>query len=313
MMSMSQAVTEFQKSESFGKLAPSTRKRQMINLNRLLTELPGNKPVAQLRRVHIDGVIAQARRNGVTGSSLNAYRTDLRRFCKWLIIYGHYKAADPSTHLENERVSTPGYKRKPISGAQARLMIELADQRHPCDGMTVLLLLVTALRGNEVCNMRWRNLDSAKPEVFRDKIKDYHPIYTNQQLDERLAQWRAYIEERHGKINPDWYVVPARATRSDKPGYLRMNRDWPLVPTRRQSNTAKWIKPLLAGVGETDLRGRATHTLRRTAGNLFKDAGADMRQVKNLFGHASEKQSEQYLDQDAAKDEVRQAMQMFRI
>lgn len=313
MMSMSQAVVEFQKSEAFQKLAPSTQKRQLINLGRLLRELPGNKPVSQLRRVHIDGVLAQARSNGVLESSLNSYRSDLRRFCKWLIVYDHYKAADPSTHLTNAKTHTPSYKRKPISKEQARLMIQLADERHPRDGMTVRLLLVTALRGIEVFNMTWQQLTAANPEVRRPKINDYHPIFTTEELDEQLAAWRAYFEERHGPIEPDWFVVPALATRGDKTGHHRMNPEWPMVPTRRQTNTAKWIKKLLADIGETDLRGRATHTLRRTAGNLFLATGADMREVKKLFGHATEKQSEEYLDQDAAKDQVRRRMRKHRI
>ena len=80
-----------------------------------------------------------------------------------------------------------------------------------------------------------------------------------------------------------------------------MATDWPLAPTRRMGSPTKVIKPLLAKVGETDLRGRGSHTLRRTAANLILDATGDIEAARQLLGHASVNQTEQYLDQDARR------------
>lgn len=312
MKSMSQTVAEFQRSETFRRLARSTQKRQMISINRLLNELPGSRPVSQLSRIHIDGVLSQARDNGVLESSLNVYRTDIRRFCKWLVVYGYVKI-DHSTHLENVRARTAPSIRKPISADQAREMIRLAEERHPRDGVTILLFLVTALRENEIVNLRWRHLYMEKPRVNRNKTRDHHPVFVNGQLKDRLVDWQQYVVDRHGEIDLDWYVVPALAHRHDKTGHHRMNPDWPLMPTRPQTNISKRVKMWLAAVGETDLHWRASHTLRRTAGNLFKASGASMRETQVLFGHATEQQTADYLDIDPEQTQVQVRMRDFRI
>jgi integrase len=304
MVSMSQSVTLFQKAEEFNRLSVSAKKRQMINLRRLLTEITPQESTARLTRAHIDGVLNQARQRGVEESTLNVYRTDLRRFTKWLLVCQMTKT-DHSAHLVNMKTKTPPSKRKPVSRDQAGQMIDLATAMHPRDGMTILILLETGLREVEVVGLTWGQIDLQLEEstVYRSKIRDYHPVFYTPQLTQGLIEWKRYYERLHGPIQPNWYVVPARAAIHEGSGRQRqkMNPDWPMVPTRPQWNIAKRVKSLLRDVGETDLRGRASHTLRRTAGNLLHQDGADIRVLQDFYGHGSAMQTEQYLDIDVRR------------
>lgn len=309
MVSMSQSVALFETSEEFNTLGASAIKRQRINLRRLLTEIRPQEPVTRLTRAHVDAALNQARQRGVVESTLNVYRTDFRRFTKWLFVSNLTKT-DHGAHLVNKKTKTPPSKRKPISEDQAAHMLELATAMHPRDGVTILIMLHTGLRESEVVGLTWEQIDLnlEQSQVYRPKIDDYHPVFYTQELTEGLTLWRGYYERMHGPIQPEWYVVPARASIHEGRGRQRqkMNPDWPMVPTRPQSNIAKRVKQLLRDVGETDLRGRASHTLRRTAGNILHQRGADLRVVQDFYGHASAAQTEQYLDIDVRRETRRE-------
>lgn len=307
MVSMLQAVTYFEAAPEFSRLSVSTKRRWKINLARLFREIQPGASVKSLKRWHIDGALNQAQQNtpNLSDGSMNAYKTDFRRFGKFLVV-SELVSTNPAAHLVNQKRETPKSKRKPITLDQATRLIELAGNMHPRDGMTMILMLNTGLREVEVKGLRWRNIDLEENEaaVKRTKIKDELTIFYTPRLAEALPAWRQYYIDHHGPINPDWYVVPARASIHEGAGRQRqkMNPDWPLNPSMPQWNIAKRVKQLLEEVGEVDLWGRASHTLRRTAGNLLKQSGADIRVVKDFYGHASVAQTEAYLDIDELRD-----------
>jgi integrase/recombinase XerC len=299
------------------RLAKSSVKKQRVAVKLLLadgTGLTAKDPVARLNRSHIDAALNQARARGVQESTMNTYRTDLRRLGGWLLSCSLVKT-DPARHLRNVHSSTPKSKRRPVNADQAHSLVDIADAIHPRDGMTCLLMLTTGLRDSEVMGLRWADLDltTRSGAAYRPKRRDYHTLHLPKQLCVALEKWQAFIEERHGPIEPTWYVVPALSQGSLPGTPTHMNRDWPMVPTRKQGTASARAKTWLAGVGEKDLKGRASHTLRRTAANILYQRCGDIRTVQTFLGHASVAMTEMYLDIDAAQDQLRTRMMDFEI
>lgn len=320
MKSVSQCVAEFMRSQEVVRLAPATRKRQTIVLNLLIKGGAGSKPaiepskpIGQLDQSVIDEALFRV--NHLMDSTLNAYRTDLRRFGKWLVDRGHRKT-DPTTHLRNVKAETVASKRRPVANDKAGALLLAADVAHPRDGMTAMLMIFTGLRESEIVELKWRDLDldSAKFSAWRSKNRDWHRSFLAPPLLEALRVWKTWVEERNGPIQDEWFVVPARAHRYDRTGHHRMNPEWPIAPNRRQTNANKRVKLWLEAIGETDLRGRSSHTLRRTAANLVMSRpGATIRTAQTLLGHKTAVMTENYLDKDVAKDQLQSIMQHWTI
>lgn len=317
MHTVSLALKEFMNSDEVRRLARSSVVKQGVALRLLLadgTGLTARDPIARLSRAHIDAALNQARSRGVQVSTLNSYRTDLRRLGSWLLDLRYVKA-DPTRHLKYVSTRTAKSKRKPISAHKAHLLVEAAQRIHPRDGMTALLMLTTGLRDSEVMSLTWSDLDltTASGAAYRGKQRDYHTLHLSRQLVIALEKWQGYIEERHGPIEGSWYVVPALSQGSLPGTPPAMNPEWPMVPTKRQGTASERAKMWLRAVGETDLKGRASHTLRRTAANILYQRTGDIRTVQTFLGHASVAMTEMYLDIDAAQDQLRNRMADFEI
>ncbi len=313
MTTLAQAVGKYYKTSEYDDLSASAKKRRRIVLNALMRAFPASASVKTLSRDHVDATIRKWRDQGRELSTLNAYKSDLRQFGRYLYVE-HRLNRDPAAHLKDQKTRTPATKKKPITATQARELIEIARSVHPCDGMTAALMLFTGLRSAEVVGLTWGRVDFANRDIvaYRSKIEDDHHAYIPDPLMEEFERWKAYYIGQVGEIKNEWYVVPARAHKSELPGHFRMHPDWPIVPDKRQNNLGERVKLWLLAVGETDLKGRAAHTLRRTAGNLYREiTGADMRAVMNFFGHDTEAMSENYLDQSVARQESRKFAENF--
>lgn len=304
------SIHRFTRSEEFRRGSDSLRKRHKIILAVLEDKAGPSTPVARLDRFHVDDTLNDRRDRGCSESSLNNYRSSLRTFGNWLVDVGLMKAS-PAVHLKNKRVATDPAKRKPVVDTQVREMIDLARERHPRDAISILLLIFTGLRNVEICHLRWRDIDweAGTIKAFRSKLNDYHISYMPPMLVEELKRWHAWVEAHHGPVQSNWYVVPALAQRGTQPGRIpwAMSPDWPLAVDRPQTNLLTRVKQLLKAVGETDVRGRGVHTMRRTAANLILQKTGDIRVAQRMLGHASVTQTEAYLDVDAQSEHYRQA------
>lgn len=315
MKTLSHCVTEFLDTDEVRKLSVSSKKRQKIVYNMLFAEFPLTQPIARLEPRHIHAALGRARDRGVTKSTMNAYKSDLRRLAKWLHDKGLTKI-NVAAGITNDKSSTPAYKRRPITAVQASELISVAERIHPRDGMTALLMLATGMRSVEVVGLTWGDFEISEGVVraYRSKIEDYHEAFLIPEVTAQMRKWQTYYEERHGAVQRDWYVVPALAHKGQRPGHFTMSPAWPMVPNKIQHSVGLRVKRWLREVGETDLRGRAAHTLRRTAGNLLADTpGIEIRDVQTFFGHASVAQTEQYLDKSAARDKLRQRINGFSL
>lgn len=298
------AIEEFYRSDECARAATGTM-RHRVRALRVLVEVCSRKmPVARLSRAHIDEVLSIAR-DGCSESSLNMYRSALRVFCKWAVDSDYLKR-DVSSHMKFVTGVTEPGKRKPVSADQITQMFKLADERHPRDGISVRVLAFTALRESEVCALRWRDCDFDRRRFSapRRKVNDRLIVPWDPQLAEAMAEWRAYVLELHGAVQPDWYVLPALKVG----GAHKMNREWPMDPTRSVGRLYPIVKRLLRRIGEPDLDGRGVHVLRRSAATMLLAKTGDIRTVQRLLGHSKVTTTEVYLDVDAETARLEAAM-----
>jgi integrase len=298
------AIEEFMDSDQFASLARSSRKRHIIMLNVLREEAGPSKPISQLKRSHIDAAMGNRRARGCQENTLNAYRTTLRMFGRWLLASGYTKT-NPCAALKHVRTAPPKSKNKHLSAEQVKAMIKLGWEEHPRDGMTVALLFYTAARSAEIADLKWQDLDFDTEDIsiYRSKIKDHHVVPMTASLKEMLLKWEAWVEEHNGPIQDNWYVVPARGHRGFAEGIpFRMTQEWPINLTAKQSSIGPLCKRLMRAIGLTraELVGKGAHTLRRSAAELLVEATQDLRSAQELLGHASVTQTERYLNRDAA-------------
>jgi integrase/recombinase XerC len=308
--SVRSAIEAFQRSDAFQSSVLVVQRRHKLILGLLEDEAGPTTPIARLTREHVDNVVFDRRVNGCATSTLNVYKSSLRVFGAWAVQNGLVKV-DFANHLANKKAVTVRSKKQPLTADQLRQIIKLAYEHHHRDGMTVMLLACTGCRESEIAGLRWADVDlsSGVLYVFRSKVQDYHEIPCPPELVAALGEWKTWVEERYGEIQPSWYLVPARA----HVGWIGfMNPDWPLAVERPQTKIRDRVKVLLGAVG-ADARGRGSHTMRRTAANLILEQTGDIRVAQALLGHASVTQTEQYLSIDAQKAKLRDAMKNWRI
>ncbi len=163
---------------------------------------------------------------------------DLRPFGRWLLDNGYVKR-NPASHLKNAKIAPDRSKRKPLTSDQLKQVIEKAERRHPCDGMTVSLLFWTGCRQSEIRGLKWGdvNLQDLTLEVYRPKVKKSLTCPIPAQLAEDLTKWQAWVEGRYGPIQPEWYVVPARFHRGFVNG----------IPQKKSRRTGRSTSPSLRG------------------------------------------------------------------
>lgn len=313
METMQRAVQAFMAADEVASKSVSTRKRHAVVLRYLVAEVGATTPISRLTRTDVDLTLAKCRIR-VVESTLNAYRISLRAFGRFILDMGWVKR-DPAAHLKTTKTSTDPAKRKGITAEQARNLIEVATARHPRDGSMVATMLLGGLRESEVRGLTWSGVKFQENllEFYRPKQRSWHRVPMALSLSVRLHVWAEVYQSLHGPLRGDWYVFPALSHRSEKPGFFRMHPDWPMVATRMQTDIGQRIKMFLREVGETDLRGRASHVTRRTSARLLLASGADVRDVQVLLGHASLDVTERYLSQDAAREKLAGRMEHFEI
>lgn len=105
----------------------ASRRRHKMLLEVLRKEAGASKPVAKLTRADIDAVLAERRARGCADSSLNAYKGTFRLFADFCVSSGYTKT-NVAAHLKNVKTVTSRSKRKPVTAAQLRKMMEIAGE-----------------------------------------------------------------------------------------------------------------------------------------------------------------------------------------
>lgn len=313
-----------------GKIAPSMTLRQLLPhyleyrevvenkrggtlvndraaLNKLI-EVAGDIQPRNLTTRHADAYVRAIGQNST--SHFNMRLSAIKMFVAWCrrekLVPRDFNLFD----IRSRRVSRPDRHRVPVERFPE--LLDVAGQRHPRDRILVAIGLYLFLRGSEIRLLRLKDVDLEAGElhVYIKKTDDYDIMPISAELDEELRRWLRVYEERSGDLNPEWYLVPARATIT----WRQVNGQWvqdqhhaPLKPTVPMGQHIEDpVKAALADIGwqKTEnprLLREGMHTLRRSGARAYFDelvnGGYDgaLKRVSAMLHHSSVTMTERYL------------------
>lgn len=236
--------------------------------------------------------------SGRSEMSLNVDRSNLRQFAKYL--HTHNLLARTENPVEEldlaDEDEAEGLDKMILTDDQVVAGFEAADNIHPRDRAIWALGIYLLQRESEIMDLRWghTHMDAAKPytEFYRRKQNRQHKLFLPPALISELARWKAWVEERHGPVNPEWFVIPSRP--SSGVG-TKMHPDYPINPEARCGQLTRPIKEILEAVGMEHTDKKGVHTLRRTGAVKLYEKTQDLKLVQNWLGHADIRTTMRYL------------------
>jgi integrase/recombinase XerC len=226
------------------------------------------------------GFLAARRRSGAVSRSLARTLSALRQLLRWLEAQGHIKSRAV------EQIATPKVPHsvpKPLTVEKAAVVVEAGpgaelDWMLARDAAVLLLLYGSGLRIAEALALTLKDAPVGDRDVMRIKGKG-----GKERLVPVLAVVRAGIE-RYLALCP-YPLAPEEAL-------FRGAKGGPLSPRIIQLA----MERLRAGLG---LPATATpHALRHSFATHLLSAGADLRQIQELLGHASLSTTQAYTEVD---------------
>lgn len=311
MPRLSEAIDEFSEARAGNGYAKNTLRNNKKDLVFMLRVL-GNIDPRHIEPRHIDMVFGQAQRT-MGPSACNNLMNSMSVFFKWCRSYRYMKLDhDPLYGRRPFKVARRERMRVPL--ADFPRLLEVAEAHHPRDRAAVALCLFLMVRQSELRSLRIRdlNLTNTKPTVrvtiHKTGLEQDMPVTAR--LERELRAWLTAYQEQAGPLQPDWYLIPSKATvtyNDPTTGKLCHERLGKLRPTRPISKPEDIAKRVLEGAGYPlrDAAGKATfegiHTLRRSAARAVFDEltgqGYDgaLRRVQSYLHHASSTMTERYL------------------
>lgn len=310
---LSEATELFVLSMSAQGRAPNTLQNYRGILRRFQRSV-GDLYVGSINGTHVDRhfILARPTRQN---STLGVDHAVLSRFFGWLESNRYIpRFTSPMDGRKAPRAAKKERNRLEVGKFPA--LLDAAGEHHPRDRMVVALGLYLFLRGGEIVTLRVGDvkLDSGEVSVFRHKTGQADQLPISSELDRELRSWLTYYSQEQGRLNPMWYLVPARLPVPLTRGYrgrLQRVEDGGMLsglnPTAPITRIHEPVSRALSKIGYPlrDQSGRTlgegVHTLRRSAARARFDAlerlGYDgaIRHVQTMLGHATMAMTEHYL------------------
>ena len=297
------------------RLGQRTIKNKLQILNHA-SDIWGNPVVRRIKPEDVTRLFDQ----GQWGpSTANLYMGNLRGFfqyCRDTAICP--PDFDPTRGWRNARVPRKKMYRLPKEDIPA--LLDAAE--HPRDRMVVAVGLYTLARGSEIREMRWDNfnLNSGVAEFYQIKNKRDHMLPIIGELDDELRSWQAWVEERHGPIQPHWLLTPKqrRGNFSGPQGELipseQLELTNPLMHIYEAANRT------FHNFGVDIPRQTGNHALRRSGARVLLDFFRQMEgeqsallRVSSMLGHADIKDTIKYIGLDIENDQLMSKLKGVRI
>lgn len=291
IMLMGDAVEEYLTLRK-AKVAKTTFANDSSSVRRLLAHV-GNIQTRNLKPRHMESYFygPDAAAAKLAANSWNVELVRVRnfvRFCEGR----KYITSDPMMNIDRRRQHRREFQR--LSASQLLSLLEAAN--HPRDRAVVALAINTAMRASEVINLRIGdlNLDSGYLRVWvsKSRVEDMRPITSD--LDQEMRRWLTYYTNEHGRLQPEWYLVPAR----EAPLYGRDGMR--LKPNVRLGQAERVVTRALSKL-ELPTHREGVHTIRRSVARLYFETlraeGYDgaLQATKALLNHQSAEMTERYL------------------
>lgn len=300
-LKLSEAIPQFDRHLQARGLQWRSRKCYIQPLRRALDQW-GDIEVASIKPNHIDRLFEKS---GWSARTINLYLMTMRGFIKWARRNGHLpRDYDPTDGWRALRAEQTEKTWIPIEEFPA--LLDAAD--NPRDRAVIAIGLFTFMRGSEISGLKIGDLDFDRHTIrmYRFKTKEYDTLPMAWELKQELLSWLNYYREQMGgRLEPGWFLVPAR-------GPLPMRYDERLSclqPTgeparlRPDRHLFKPYESVKKAMVQLDylVKGQGAHTLRRSGARALFDRlrhegydGALMR-VSSMLGHKDTKTTEIYL------------------
>jgi integrase len=269
---------------------------------KILMSVVGDIQPRNITTRHEDRVI-RVLAEGKAVATFNCRLAGLKAFIRWC----HREKLIPREHVPLD-VSP----RKNVRPERNRVPVErfgelLDAAAHPRDRILIACGLYLFLRASEIRVVKLHDVDleAGEVHVYLKKTDDYDVMPISAELDQELRRWLAYYENEQGRLDPDWYLVPAKnslALRPNEEGVLRPDVSSARLKPKEHMSThmENPVKRALRGIG-FDTKQEGLHTLRRSGARAYfdslVDAGYDgaLKRVSAMLHHASVTMTERYL------------------
>lgn len=255
-----------------------TRNASIIRsrLERCIIPFLGARTIASIKRAdcHAFKGYMRTTRPDLKSSSLHHYLRDMRELLAW----AEEVELTDSNPWPRRRIMPRREKRAPdrLSDEQYRVLVALPEHW----GFTLRFLLSTGLRWGEAVRARRRDIEGGQLLVRKSKSGKPRRVPLSRSILKEIMQ-----------LGNDW-IVPrqrhapgGRAERSSSAFNLTIRR---LVAKHVETLNAETQEPL------ADLEGFHAHQCRHTFACRYLEAGGELANLKEILGHASVEQTEQY-------------------
>ncbi len=243
------------------RLAPLSYETDVRRLDTLLP-LIGAIPVEQLTGEKLEQVFADMKRGGLSGSTVNRYRSLVSSIFSFALKSGRVRA-NPCARVKRyrENDSRVRYLRKDEEKAlRAEIQRKYADREPELD-----LALYTGMRRGEQFTLKWEDVDLLAGILTVHGKSGRRHIVINSGAKKAIEELLANATARGSRPISSKYVCP------------NTKRDG-------QIDQRRWLETALKAAGVKNFR---WHDLRHTFASRLVMAGVDLRTVQELLGHKS--------------------------
>lgn len=208
-------------------------------------------------------VPGRPRRVGLTGSTLNRYRSLISSIFTWAIQVGRLEV-NPLGAVKRYR-ENPSRVRYLLDEEEKRLR-DVIRRDCPAREAEFDLALYTGMRKGEQLTMKWADVDLVNGTARVCGKSGVRPVHLNESAKRALVQLERQAGSRGTFVSPD-------TTSEDQ-------REWP-----------RWFQKCIAKAG---IRNFHFHDCRHTFASRLAMAGTDLLTIARLLGHSTVKQTEKY-------------------
>jgi len=251
----------------------------------------GEEKASSARLARVDSLavrsyLAALHRAGLKNRSIARHLSTLRSFFRWACREGHLEKS-PAAGLVSPRVPRSLPRAMTVADTESLLDASEADSVPERERALFELLYAAGLRVSEAAGLDVEDLDlSSRLVRVLGKGSKQRIVPFGEQAEDALRAWlpvRAALRQPAGADDEDGQP-------------LFVNRRGGRLTTR---SMARLLKKRLRAAGlPADI---SPHALRHTFATHLLEAGADLRAIQELLGHASLSTTQKYTHLDAAR------------
>jgi len=206
---------------------------------------------------------------GLSPSGINSYIDALKAFFKMLMETGEIKR-NPMEKIERPRRE----ERLPevLTREEILRMLESAKKLGPREYAIMRFLYATGVRGQELCDLRWEDIDLKEriARIKKTKTGRGRIVIFDKETSEALSEWRKFADAIGKHTSKTSRIFGFRSTQTLRAIVKKIARN--------------------AGLDKV-----LPHQIRHTTATHLLEAGADVRAIQELLGHKSLSTTERYM------------------